>query len=75
MAISEYILREKIYRAYFILRRDTAISIEELSRELGFTQIEDFDFEFERYFAISPENYRNLEHEDHSSFEEGELNS
>lgn len=67
MAISEYILREKIYRAYFILRKDAEISVEKLSNDLGFEKVEDFNFEFERYFAISPKNYQNLDHKIHSS--------
>jgi len=75
MAISEFILREKIYRAYFILRKDARISIKKLSNELGFTKLADFNSVFERYFAISPKNYQNLDHKNPSCLEKGDVSS
>ena len=35
-------------------------SIEELSRELGFLKVEDFDVEFEKYYAIKPVKFRKI---------------
>ncbi len=60
ISLSNFILREKIYRAIFILKEDGEKSIEELSRELGFMNVEDFDNEFEKHLAISPGKFRDL---------------
>lgn len=60
ISISDFILREKIYRAYFILRENSRVDIDELSRTLGFLKVDDFDMEFEKYFAINPEKLRAL---------------
>lgn len=60
ISLGDFILREKIYRAIFILEKDFEISIAELSRELGFTQLDDFVREFRVIIAIDPEKYRDL---------------
>lgn len=60
ISLSDFILREKLYRAYFILRKDDEKPIDELSRELGFSNVEDFDSEFEKFFAISPKVYKEI---------------
>lgn len=60
MTIPDFILREKLYRAYFILKEGSDKTIDLLSTELGFLKIEDFNIEFEKYFAITPKSYMDL---------------
>jgi AraC-like DNA-binding protein len=60
ITIPDFILREKLYRAYLILREGSKKTIAELSDELGFVKVEDFNIEFENYFAITPKNYKDL---------------
>ena len=58
ISLSDFILREKIHRAIFILEKNQKKSIPELSMELGFLKVEDFAVEFERCMAIKPERYK-----------------
>jgi AraC-like DNA-binding protein len=60
ISLPDFILREKLYRAYFILRKNDEKSVDELSRELGFSNVDDFDSEFEKFFAISPNVYKEI---------------
>jgi AraC-like DNA-binding protein len=60
MTIPGFILREKLYRAYFLIKKGSDKTIDALSRELGFLQVEDFSNEFEKFFAITPDRYRDL---------------
>ena len=60
ISLSRFILREKIRRAFFILEKDHTISIEELSRKLGFRQTNDFSREFKKFIAIEPTKFKNL---------------
>lgn len=57
ISISNFILREKIYRAMFILDKHHDTSIDELSMMLGFLKVEDFVNEFEKHLAIEPKRY------------------
>lgn len=58
ISLSNFILREKMHEAFFILEKDHRIPLDELSRKLGFIRCEDFNMEFEKYFAISPGKFR-----------------
>jgi AraC-like DNA-binding protein len=60
ISLNDFILREKIYRAVFLLEKSHDISIEELSNKLGFRKVEDFVKEFSSIIAIEPDKYRNL---------------
>lgn len=60
ISLTDFILREKLYRAYFILRKNDEKPIDELSRELGFSNVEDFDSEFEKFFAIGAKGYKEI---------------
>jgi AraC-like DNA-binding protein len=60
MTIANAIVREKIHRAYFILRKDFLKSIDELSNDLGFINVEDFNDKFENFFAIKPKAYQEI---------------
>lgn len=54
ISLANFILREKLHRAYYILKKDQDISILELSKKLGFPDAEIFEEEFEKYYAIKP---------------------
>ena len=58
ITLPDFILREKIQRAYFFLIENPGISIAGLSGKLGFPNVEDFYNEFEKYFAINPGKFR-----------------
>ena len=60
ISLTDFILREKIYRAVFILEKNHNISIKELSNNLGFREVKDFVREFRSIIAIEPDKYRNL---------------
>jgi two-component system response regulator YesN len=60
MALKRFITREKIHRAIFILEKNKAISVEELSNKLGFPRTDDFAMEFQEYLAIDPYRYKEL---------------
>ncbi len=60
ISLSDFISREKIYRAIFILDKDHKKPIDELAEELGFIRVEDFVREFVKQLAIDPERYKHL---------------
>jgi len=60
MSVTEFVRREKIHRAVFILDKDHDKTIEILASELGFHHVDDFIAEFEKRLAIHPERYRYL---------------
>ncbi len=60
ISLSQFINREKIYRAIFILDRDHEISVETLARRLGFPGVENFVNKFESILPIKPEKYQEL---------------
>ena len=60
ITLRRFIIREKIHRALFILDKTPVVSIENLSRQLGFPQTRDFISEFTGYFHVAPDRYREL---------------
>lgn len=60
LSLKRFITREKIHRAVFILEKNQAISVEELSNKLGFSRPDDFVMEFQDYLAIDPYRYKEL---------------
>ncbi|MCU0289838.1 MAG: hypothetical protein MUF15_26025 [Acidobacteria bacterium] len=60
VVLKNFITREKIYRAVFILEKNQCISIDEISEKLGFSQANDFAAEFQEYLAIDPHRYKEL---------------
>jgi len=60
LSIANFIHREKLHRAYEILRKDQDISTLELSEKLGFTDAEVFEEEFEKQHAIKPVRFQNI---------------
>lgn len=60
ISLGDFISREKIHRAIFILETQHDKSIADLSKELGFTSKKEFATKFENYLAISPAGFRDL---------------
>jgi AraC-like DNA-binding protein len=60
ISCSGFILREKLHRAFFILNKNREKPIDKLAKELGFPTIDDFNIEFEKYHAITPERYKDV---------------
>ncbi|MDQ1350043.1 MAG: Helix-turn-helix protein [Acidobacteriota bacterium] len=60
LTLKRFITREKIHRAVFIMEKNQAISVEELSNKLGFPRSDDFIMEFQDYLAIDPHRYKEL---------------
>lgn len=56
----KYILREKLYRAFFLIETGSTISIPELSERLGFAGVSQFEKEFENFYCITPGRYQEL---------------
>lgn len=60
ITIPGFIVREKLHEAYFILEGCKKKKVVELSKELGFQDTEEFNMEFEKYFAIKPEEFKDI---------------
>jgi AraC-like DNA-binding protein len=60
ISLSEFIKREKIQRAFYILNTDRKISIIDLSERLGFAAPGQFEKEFQDYFCINPGDYQKI---------------
>jgi len=56
--ICEFLLREKLFRAVELLKRDNELTIRELSEKMGFSNSNYFIRIFRRHFGISPGRYR-----------------
>ena len=59
-SIPNFIEREKVYRAYFLLNKGIDITIPELAKRLGFATIVEFEKSFEKYICIKPGKYKEL---------------
>jgi AraC-like DNA-binding protein len=60
ISLDRFIIREKMYRAFFLIERNHGITIEELAKKMGFLQTREFAREFETYFLIDPGKYKEL---------------
>lgn len=60
LSISNFILREKLHRAYDILEKDQDISILDISEKLGFADVEVFEEEFEKRHWIKPLQFQDI---------------
>jgi len=65
IALNHFISREKIYRAVFMLEKNPSTSIEGLSTQLGFCQVNDFAVEFQNHIFIDPYRYKELKLRQH----------
>lgn len=57
MAVDRFILRERLYRAFFWIEKARGISGRELSRQLRFDRFEDFGREFKKLFLLTPDRF------------------
>lgn len=60
LTLKRFITREKIHRALFMLEKNQALSVEELSNKLGFPRAADFILEFKAYLDVDPYEYKEL---------------
>lgn len=60
ISLTGFIKREKLYRALFALETEPLITIEDLAKRLGFTAGKAFEKEFEGFFLVAPQKYKEL---------------
>lgn len=60
ISLDRFILREKMYRAFFLIEKNHGITMEELAKKIGFLQTSEFAREFETFFLIDPGRYKEL---------------
>lgn len=60
MSVKDFLDREIMNRAVFILERDKMISIRGISERLGFTNVMDFEDAFFNFMLVKPSRYREL---------------
>jgi transcriptional regulator GlxA family with amidase domain len=60
ISLDRFIVREKMYRAFFLIEKNQGITIEELAKKMGFLQTREFAKEFETLFLIDPGKYKEL---------------
>jgi AraC-like DNA-binding protein len=60
ISLDRFIVREKMYRAFFQIEKNHGITIEELAKKMGFLQTGEFAKEFETLFFIDPGKYKEL---------------
>ena len=58
--LKEFITREKVHTAMFLLEQHHDISIEEVAEKLGFSRINQFIDAFKNYIAADPVTYHSL---------------
>lgn len=65
----EFIQREKLHRAAFLLEQDREVSILELGGLLGFDNVQDFETGFVGYFLIKPGRYQAIRNHTYRNYE------
>lgn len=60
IALNDFIIREKIHTALFILEKHQEVSLVELAQKLGFLRMNQFIEAFKNYIGIEPTHYREL---------------
>ena len=60
ISLTGFIKREKLYRALFTLETESHIRIGDLAKRLGFAARDGFEREFEDFFLIAPQKYKEL---------------
>ena len=58
ISIPDFIEREKMHRAYFILHKGIDAAIPELSKRFGFASTAEFEKKFEEYVCVKPGKYK-----------------
>jgi AraC-like DNA-binding protein len=57
-SLKEYLLREKMLRAAFLMTNEPMLTIKEIARKVGFLDVGYFSQTFKKYMGISPGKYR-----------------
>ncbi len=57
LELSDYLSRERVYRAAYKIRKHDIESLLQLADALGFESPQKFSMEFKRFFCIEPERY------------------
>jgi AraC-like DNA-binding protein len=60
MTLDQFILRERLYRAFFMIEQNHRLSGSQLAQQLGFNTAETFCREFKNLFLVSPDRYIHL---------------
>ena len=60
IALEDFITREKIHTAIYMLEENREMSIEELAGKLGYMEPGSFIEVFKNYIAVEPERYKEL---------------
>ena len=60
IALKDFIVRQKIHTAVFILEKHQEPSVEELAKKLGFLNLNQFNEAFRNYIGVEPRTYQNL---------------
>ncbi len=60
IALDDFITREKIHTALYMLEENREMSIEELAGKLGYMELDSFITVFKNYIAVEPERYKEL---------------
>jgi AraC-like DNA-binding protein len=63
MTLDQFILRERLYRAFFMIEQNHQLSGRQLAEQLGFNTAETFCREFKNLFLVSPDRYMHLRRE------------
>jgi AraC-like DNA-binding protein len=56
----KFILREKMYRAAFLMEKDKNVKVREICKMTGFSTSDYFIRVFKKYFGIAPCRYREI---------------
>jgi AraC-like DNA-binding protein len=65
--LNDFIIREKIHTAMFLLETQQGFSVEELAEKLGFSKLHQFVDAFKNYIAADPLTYQDLKSNPSSS--------
>ena len=68
IGLREFLIREKVHTAMFLLEKHQDIPIEDLAGKLGFSEINQFIDAFKSYIAADPVTYQSLKFNPSSDF-------
>ncbi|MGE5342173.1 MAG: helix-turn-helix transcriptional regulator [Candidatus Omnitrophota bacterium] len=58
MTLEDFLIREKMTRAAFLLKAQERITVEEVSKKIGYSTADYFIRKFKSYYGIAPGKYR-----------------
>jgi len=60
MTLEEFLFKEKMARAAFLLKTFTDITVKEVSRRFGFCTCDYFIRKFKQYYGVAPGRYKDI---------------